>query len=35
METVCGRPMTDDSEVSSSAQRTEVSSVSTSQVGPS
>ncbi|NWZ13273.1 OPSUV protein, partial [Agelaius phoeniceus] len=35
METVCGRPMTDDSEVSSSAQRTEVSSVSSSQVGPS
>ncbi|NWT97776.1 OPSUV protein, partial [Urocynchramus pylzowi] len=35
METVCGRPMSDDSEVSSSAQRTEVSSVSSSQVGPS
>ncbi|NXU69063.1 OPSV protein, partial [Horornis vulcanius] len=35
METVCGRPMTDDSDVSSSAQRTEVSSVSSSQVGPS
>ncbi|NXI00568.1 OPSUV protein, partial [Pachycephala philippinensis] len=35
METVCGRPMSDDSEVSSSAQRTEVSSVSTSQVSPS
>ncbi|NXP28955.1 OPSV protein, partial [Scytalopus superciliaris] len=35
METVCGRPMTDDSEVSSSAQRTEVSSVSSSQVSPS
>ncbi|XP_009944518.1 PREDICTED: violet-sensitive opsin-like, partial [Leptosomus discolor] len=26
METVCGRPMTDDSDISSSAQRTEVSS---------
>ncbi|NWS31764.1 OPSUV protein, partial [Polioptila caerulea] len=35
METVCGRPMSDDSDVSSSAQRTEVSSVSSSQVGPS
>ncbi|NWV42892.1 OPSUV protein, partial [Grantiella picta] len=36
METVCGRPMSDDSEVSSSAQRTEVSSVSSSsQVSPS
>ncbi|NXM34739.1 OPSUV protein, partial [Oxyruncus cristatus] len=35
LETVCGRPMTDDSEVSSSAQRTEVSSVSSSQVSPS
>ncbi|NWW74831.1 OPSUV protein, partial [Climacteris rufus] len=35
METVCGRPMTDDSEASSSAQRTEVSSVSSSQVSPS
>ncbi|NWR44341.1 OPSUV protein, partial [Regulus satrapa] len=35
METVCGRPMSDDSEMSSSAQRTEVSSVSSSQVGPS
>ncbi|NXI87158.1 OPSUV protein, partial [Rhipidura dahli] len=34
METVCGRPMSDDSEVSSSAQRTEVSSVSSSQVSP-
>uniref|UniRef100_A0A8C5UJ70 Opsin 1, short wave sensitive n=1 Tax=Malurus cyaneus samueli TaxID=2593467 RepID=A0A8C5UJ70_9PASS len=31
METVCGRPMSDDSELSSSAQRTEVSSVSSSQ----
>ncbi|NWV82697.1 OPSUV protein, partial [Dasyornis broadbenti] len=36
LETVCGRPMSDDSEVSSSAQRTEVSSVSSSsQVSPS
>ncbi|XP_057244471.1 short-wave-sensitive opsin 1 [Malurus melanocephalus] len=35
METVCGRPMSDDSELSSSAQRTEVSSVSSSQVSPS
>ncbi|XP_010020300.1 PREDICTED: short-wave-sensitive opsin 1 [Nestor notabilis] len=35
MEMVCGKPMTDDSDVSSSAQRTEVSSVSSSQVGPS
>ncbi|KFO62254.1 Ultraviolet-sensitive opsin, partial [Corvus brachyrhynchos] len=35
METVCGRPMSDESEVSSSAQRTEVSSVSSSQVSPS
>ncbi|XP_061204462.1 short-wave-sensitive opsin 1 [Neopsephotus bourkii] len=35
METVCGKPMTDDSDVSSSAQRTEVSSVSSSQVSPS
>uniref|UniRef100_A0A8C0HQ35 Opsin 1, short wave sensitive n=1 Tax=Buteo japonicus TaxID=224669 RepID=A0A8C0HQ35_9AVES len=35
METVCGKPMTDDSDISSSAQRTEVSSVSSSQVSPS
>ncbi|XP_030336291.1 short-wave-sensitive opsin 1 [Strigops habroptila] len=35
MEMVCGKPMTDESDVSSSAQRTEVSSVSSSQVGPS
>ncbi|XP_062465408.1 short-wave-sensitive opsin 1 [Pezoporus occidentalis] len=35
MEMVCGKPMTDDSDVSSSAQRTEVSSVSSSQVSPS
>ncbi|NXO04776.1 OPSUV protein, partial [Rhinopomastus cyanomelas] len=35
METVCGRPMTDDSDISSSAQKTEVSSVSSSQVSPS
>ncbi|KQK86041.1 short-wave-sensitive opsin 1 [Amazona aestiva] len=34
MEMVCGKPMTDDSDVSSSAQRTEVSSVSSSQVSP-
>ncbi|XP_047550336.1 short-wave-sensitive opsin 1 [Lutra lutra] len=33
MEMVCGKPMTDDSEMSSS-QKTEVSSVSPSQVGP-
>nr|AAZ79909.1 SWS1 [Uta stansburiana] len=35
METVCGKPMTDESDVSSSAQKTEVSSVSSSQVSPS
>ncbi|NP_001298010.1 opsin 1, short wave sensitive [Melopsittacus undulatus] len=35
MEMVCGKPMTDDSDMSSSAQRTEVSSVSSSQVSPS
>ncbi|NXM45109.1 OPSUV protein, partial [Gymnorhina tibicen] len=35
METVCGQPVSDDSEVSSSAQGTEVSSVSSSQVSPS
>lgn len=35
METVCGKPMSDDSDISSSAQRTEVSSVSSSQVSPS
>ncbi|XP_032297784.1 LOW QUALITY PROTEIN: violet-sensitive opsin-like [Coturnix japonica] len=34
METVCGKPLTDDSDASSSAQRTEVSSVSSSQVSP-
>ncbi|KAM4747461.1 short-wave-sensitive opsin 1 [Rhinophrynus dorsalis] len=35
METVCGRPMTDESSSSTSSQRTEVSSVSSSQVSPS
>ncbi|XP_056429048.1 short-wave-sensitive opsin 1 [Hyla sarda] len=35
METVCGRPMTDDSSVSSASQKTEVSTVSHSQVSPS
>ncbi|NXD18191.1 OPSUV protein, partial [Nothocercus nigrocapillus] len=35
LETVCGKPMTDESDVSSSAQKTEVSSVSSSQVSPS
>ncbi|KAM8819696.1 short-wave-sensitive opsin 1 [Eudromia elegans] len=35
LETVCGKPMADESDVSSSAQRTEVSSVSSSQVSPS
>uniref|UniRef100_A0A8C0G1J5 Opsin 1, short wave sensitive n=1 Tax=Chelonoidis abingdonii TaxID=106734 RepID=A0A8C0G1J5_CHEAB len=35
METVCGKPITDESDMSSSAQKTEVSSVSTSQVSPS
>ncbi|KAE8616897.1 hypothetical protein XENTR_v10008921 [Xenopus tropicalis] len=34
METVCGRPMTDDSSVSSTSQKTEVSTVSSSQVSP-
>ncbi|OXB52676.1 hypothetical protein ASZ78_013352, partial [Callipepla squamata] len=34
LETVCGKPLTDDSDASSSAQRTEVSSVSSSQVSP-
>ncbi|NP_001079121.1 violet-sensitive opsin [Xenopus laevis] len=34
METVCGRPMSDDSSVSSTSQRTEVSTVSSSQVSP-
>ena len=33
MEMVCGKPMTDESELSSS-QKTEVSTVSSSQVGP-
>ncbi|CAH2275375.1 short-wave-sensitive opsin 1 [Pelobates cultripes] len=35
METVCGKPMTEDSSLSTSSQRTEVSTVSTSQVSPS
>ncbi|XP_063301551.1 short-wave-sensitive opsin 1 [Pelobates fuscus] len=35
METVCGKPMTEDSSLSTSSQRTEVSTVATSQVSPS
>ncbi|NXJ86614.1 OPSUV protein, partial [Trogon melanurus] len=35
LETVCGKPMSDESDISSSAQKTEVSSVSSSQVSPS
>ncbi|XP_075440396.1 violet-sensitive opsin-like [Ascaphus truei] len=34
LETVCGRPITDDSTLSTSSQRTEESSVSSSQVSP-
>uniref|UniRef100_A0A8C8SF85 Opsin 1, short wave sensitive n=1 Tax=Pelusios castaneus TaxID=367368 RepID=A0A8C8SF85_9SAUR len=35
LETVCGKTITDESDMSSSAQKTEVSSVSSSQVSPS